>query len=320
MIKNMVVGLLIAGVLIGSCGMGSAAGEDKPLYARLIEKYPAPKLRDVNSREYKFLIDPAKIGEAPEEALKTLWGQIKAAAAKRGFTVTEREKNPLQVNLSTKEYLDTADQALWQKGYLIRLSTKFKEGKPDKSVGVTVKAICPDDVERVVATPLAVKGVETQAECQENVGMGVDGRLNGYVEKGVSFTLRRDELAAMTLGDFGRYMPELLGLGLPPGTRLISNKAYSYRMRPGFVVLPGTEPCGISMEGWALQEGGKTFLYDFSYGYEDLDYYESGKIHAAGEAFINQVLHDELGKLALPDSGKWGGSKVRVFMKRPIVE
>jgi hypothetical protein len=44
----------------------------------------------------------------------------------------------------------------------------------------------------------------------------VDGRLNGYVEKGVSFTLRRDELAAMTLGDFGRYIPELLDWAFPP--------------------------------------------------------------------------------------------------------
>ncbi len=172
MIKNMLMGLLIAGVLIGSCGMGSAAGEDKPLYARFIEKYPAPKLSDVNSREYKFLIDPAKIGEAPEEALKTLWGQIKAAAAKRGFTVTEREKNSLRVYLSTKEYLDTADQALWQKGYLIRLSTKFKEGKPDKSVGVTVKAICPDDVERAVATPLAVRGSKPRRNARRMSGWG----------------------------------------------------------------------------------------------------------------------------------------------------
>lgn len=74
------------------------------------------------------------------------------------------------------------------------------------------------------------------------------------------------------------------------------------------------------MEGWALKEDGPIFLYDFSYGYEDLTLYESPETHANGEQFITKVLFKELGSIAFPDNGKWGGSKVRVFMKRPITK
>jgi len=318
MSKHLCSGLAIVTLLL-ALAAGAAAGEAKPLYRKVMERYPAPKLEEMNSREYKFLIDAAKTRATVGEAFADLWSRIRSAAAKGGGTVTEREKNPLRIDLSTKEYLDTADQALWRKGYLIRITTKYKEGKPDRSAGVTVKAIYEDAL-RVIATPLAVKGAEAGEECQENVGMGPGGQLAGYVEKGASFAVGRSDLGRMTLGDFGRFLPELLQLGLPPETELVSNRVYSYRVRPGHVVLPGTEPCGISMEGWTLQEGGKPFLYDFSYGYEDLDYYASAEVHAAGEAFLTKVLHGELGDLAIPDSGKWGGSKVRVLMKRPIGE
>ena len=113
-------------------------------------------------------------------------------------------------------------------------------------------------------------------------------------------------------------MPELLKLGVPAETELIANTAYSYRIKPGAVVLPGTEPCGVSMEAWSATEGGAPYLYDFSFGYGDVDFYNIAETHAAGEQFMIKVVKDELGGLASPDSGKWGGSKVRQMMKRPI--
>ena len=317
MIKSLVAGLLVAG-LAGSA-LCLEAQDSKPLYVRQIQAHPAPKLDDVAGREYKFLIDPAKTKASPAAAFKDIWTKLQAAAAKQGFTVTEKDKNPLKVEMTTKEYLDTADQALWKKGYLIRITTKYKAGMAEDKGKVTVKAIF-ENLDKTLAAPLTVVGIQGESECQDNVGVAAGGTLKGYVEKGASFTVTLSDLGKMTLGDFGKYMPELLALGLPSDTRLVSNKAYSYRARPGFIVLPGTEPCGVSMEGWTTKEDGPIFLYDFSYGYEDLTLYENPETHQEGERFMTKVLFGELGGLALPDDGKWGGSKVRVFMNRPITK
>ncbi len=317
MIKSLMVAMWVAGLAANTLSL--RAQESKPLYLRQIQANPAPKLEDVAGREYKFLIDPAKTKGAPAAAFKDIWTRLQAAAAKHGFTVTEKEKNPLKVEMTTKEYLDTPDQALWKKGYLIRITTKYKAGMAEDKGKVTVKAIF-DDLDKTLAAPLTVVGAKGESECQDNVGMAAGGTLNGYVEKGASFSVPLADLGKLTLGDFGKYMPELLKLGLPADTKLVSSKAYSYRARPGFIVLPGTEPCGVSMEGWATKEDGAIFLYDFSYGYEDLTLYENAETHQEGERFMTKVLFGELGALALPDNGKWGGSKVRVFINRPITK
>lgn len=317
MIKSLVAGLMVAG--LAASALCLEAQDSKPLYVRQIQAHPAPKLDDVAGREYKFLIDPAKTKASPAAAFKDIWTKLQAAAAKQGFTVTEKDKNPLKVEMTTKEYLDTADQALWKKGYLIRITTKYKAGMAEDKGKVTVKAIF-ENLDKTLAAPLTVVGIQGESECQDNVGVAAGGTLKGYVEKGASFTVTLSDLGKMTLGDFGKYMPELLALGLPSDTRLVSNKAYSYRARPGFIVLPGTEPCGVSMEGWTTKEDGPIFLYDFSYGYEDLTLYENPETHQEGERFMTKVLFGELGGLALPDDGKWGGSKVRVFMNRPITK
>ncbi|MBK7989013.1 MAG: hypothetical protein IPK05_01770 [Comamonadaceae bacterium] len=226
-----------------------------PLYVSTTAKYPAPALSDVDGREYKILFDPAKTSPDMATAFKDLWEKIKAAAAKQGLQVTEKDKNPLAIEFSTKEYFDTPDQALWSKGYLIRITTRYKDGKPNDPVAVTVKAVF-EDAMKALAVPLAVVGVDKfKTEAEENVGFGPDGSLRGYIEKGSSFSVPQAALGKFTLGDFGKYMPELLKLGLPADTPLKSTKAYSYRVRPGAVVLPGTAPSGVSMEAWSRSEG-----------------------------------------------------------------
>jgi hypothetical protein len=315
---RVISGLLAALMLATPVGFALAAGEVKPLHVQTIEKYPAPKLDDVDGREYKALIDPARTKASMDEAFKDLWGQVKAAAAKRGFKVTEKDKNPLAIEFSTKEYFDTKDQALWNKGFIIRVTTRYKDGKPNEAVAITIKSIF-EDAERSLAVPLAVVGVEkSKTEAEENVGFGPGGELRGYVEKGSSFSVPLSALGKLTLADFGKFMPELLKLGLPADTALVSSKAYSYRVRPGAVVLPGIEPCGVSMEAWSATEGGAPYLYDFSFGYGDIDFYAIAPTHTAGEQFMIQVIKGELGSLGGTDSDKWGGSKVRKMMNRPV--
>lgn len=309
----------LAAVMLAAPVQPLLAKEAPPaLYTSTVARYPAPMLSDVDGREYKILFDPAKTSPDMATAFKDLWDKIKAAAAKQGLQVTEKDKNPLAIEFSTKEYFDTPDQALWSKGYLIRITTRYKDGKANDPVAVTVKAVF-DDLGKTLAVPLAVVGVDkSKTEAEENVGFGPDGTLRGYVEKGSSFSVPLASLGKFTLGDFGKYMPELLKLGLPADTPLKSTKAFAYRVRPGAVVLPGIAPSGVSMEAWSRTEGGAAFLYDFSFGYGDLDYYAVAATHAAGEQFMHKVMKEELGALASPDSGKWGGSKVRQLMNRPI--
>ncbi|MBK9795000.1 MAG: hypothetical protein IPP58_00625 [Holophagaceae bacterium] len=184
--------------------MATAGNDPDFLFKRQIQAHPAPKLEDVSGREYKFLIDATKAKGTPAEAFKVIWGQVKASAAKQGFTVTEKDKAPLKIEMTTKEYLDTVDQALWKQGYLIRITTKYKAGIADANGKVTVKAIF-DDPAKTLATPLEVVGVKGEEECQDNAGPGKGGRLVGYIEKGASFSVAIDDLGKMTLGDFAKY-------------------------------------------------------------------------------------------------------------------
>ncbi len=305
-------------LVLGCAGVAVAADEAKPLYVKTIQKYRAPVLDDVGGREYKFLIDPAKMKAKPEDAFRDIWKRVKAAAEKNGFALTEKDKSPFKVELSTKEYLDTPDQLLWKAGYQIRVTNKYADGKPGKDVSVNVKCV-KDDARLAMAAPLAVTGGEkVKIEAEGNIGIGPGGALREYIEKGATFTVPVEALGKKTLADFGRFVPELLSIGLPADTALVGKTAYSSRVKPGAVVLPGTEPCGVSMEAFAEKEGGAPYLYDFSYGYSDLYFYDIAEVHEAGERFLTKVLHGELAAIAMPESEKWGGSKVRKLMNRPL--
>lgn len=289
-----------------------------PLYEAMIKANPAPALEQVEGREYKFLIDAAQTRPKPDEAFADIWQQVLLASERRGFKVTQKDKDPFKVEFSTKEYFDTPDQALWKAGYLVRISTRYSGEQPEPNVSVTVKSI-NRDIAAVLARPLAVVGVaKSKTEAEDGVGFVPGGRLGQYVEKGSSFNVPAAALGARTLGDFGKYVPELLNLGLPAGTKLVGTIAYSYRVKPGAVVLPEVGPCGVSMEAWSKTKGGAPYLYDFSFAYGDVDFYAVGEAHAVGERFMEAVFGDQLYRLQPADGEKWGGSKVRYLMNRPL--
>jgi hypothetical protein len=289
-----------------------------PLYEAMIKAHPAPALEQVEGREYKFLIDPAQTRPKVEEAFVDIWQQVLLASERRGFKVTQKNKDPFKVEFSTKEYFDTTDQALWKAGYLVRISTRYSGEQSEPTVSVTVKSI-NRDIAAVLARPLTVVGVDkSKTEAEDGVGFVPGGKLGQYVEKGSSFSVPAAALGARTLGDFGKYVPELLKLGIPAGTRLVGITAYSYRVKPGAIVLPDVGPCGVSMEAWSKTKGGAPYLYDFSFAYGDVDFYAVGEAHAVGERFLEAVFGDQLYRLQPADGEKWGGSKVRYLMNRPL--
>jgi hypothetical protein len=299
-----------------AAGGATAAEPPQALHLRTAAQYPAPLLQDVGAREYKFLIDPATVKGPPEEAFRAIWAKIKTAATKRGFDVTEKKKHPFRVENATKEYFDTPTQALWSNGYLVRVTTKSTDGKPDSSANVTVKSNRAD-ARATLAAPLAVVATASKTEAEGNVGLAAGGGLVEIVEKGSSFRVAVASLGARTLGDFGKYVPELLALGLPATTPLAAAKAWSSSVHPGDVVLAGT-PCKIAMEGWSLREGEAPVLYDLAYRCSAPDFYAAGAAHAAGERFFFEVVMGELSGLASPDDAKWAGSKVRKLLNRPV--
>jgi len=307
--------LFVASAAIGASAI---AAEPVQVYQAMIKKYPAPALAEVQGREYKFLIDPAQTKPKIDDAFVDIWQQVALAAERRGFKIDEKKKDAFKVELSTKEYLDTADQALWKAGYLIRLSTRYKDDQPEPNVSVTVKSI-NRDIPGVLARPLAVAGVDKfKTEAEDSIAFLPGGNLGQYVEKGSSFTVPTATLGARTLGDFGKFIPELMKLGLPADTKLVGNLAYSYRVKPGAVVLPEVGACGVSMEAWTKTKGGAPYVYDFSFGYGDVDFYAVREAHAVGERFMEAVFADQLYKLQPKDGEKWAGSKVRFLMNRPL--
>lgn len=312
-------GLLYSTLLAVSTHTGMIhAGEIGPVTAAMFKALPAPTLAEVQGREYKFLVDPAALKPAMEEAFVDLWQQVIEAAQHRGFEITQKDKNAFKIDLSTKEYLDTPDKALWQAGYLIRLSTNYKDGKPETNTRVTIKSINRDTT-TVLKRQLKVTGVEkVKIEAEDAIGFQAGGKLGQYVEKGATFTVAADSLGARTLGDFAKFVPELAQTDLPLNTPLKGITAYSYRVKPGAVVLPSVGACGVSMEAWSKTLGGKPYLYDYSFGYGDIDFYAETEAHAVGERFMEAVFGDQLYKLQPADGEKWGGSKVRYLMNRPL--
>ena len=294
-----------------------AADGPKHLYLSMIEQYPAPMLQGLTGREFKFLVDPARLPGDPGEAFRALWQRIEAASARAGFSVAplpgKKGAKPFKVEHAIKEYLDTPGQDLWRRGYLLRVTTKAKKGEDNRTI--TVKAIHEDPL-RTLATPLVLVGAGATPEAEGNVGLGGNGQLREYVEKGTSWQVRREQLGSMKLADVGKFMPELMQLGLPGETQLLAIRVHAVSAKPGRLVFPGVEPFPVAMEGWSRTEGGAIFLFDFSYRSEG-DYYRNAPAHQAAERFMTTVLHGDLKDLALPASGRWGGSKVRALLNRP---
>lgn len=275
------------------------------------------QVKEITGREYKFLVAPEKVNADVTKAFKEIWDQAKDVAATLNIRMTENKKDPFALAPTIKTYFDTPDFALWQKGFLIRVTTNYQRGYPASPLRVSVKGI-NGSFSKVLATKLEAKGVKSSSNAEDNIGIGKGGQLVSYVDKAVNFSLTRGELGQMNLADFGAYVPELLKLGLPADTKLTAYVAYGVRCRPGQMELPGLDkPLSVSMEAWSRTEGGAPFVYDFSFGY-DGDFTKQIEAHKAGEKLM-QALYAQLGeKLAMKDVHKWIGSKVRVLLNKPL--
>lgn len=297
-------------VLVLLTAWGAGAKESYP-HKIQIAGHPAPALEIVEAREMKFLIDPAKVGPDPETGLVTIWNTVKAFAKKEGIALKEKDTNADDFTYATKVYYDTPKEDLTRLGYVVRITTKYFTGKP-ASAALTVKFIDRDNPEQVLTS----MPEEEDAAIEENVGPAPGYMLDTYLEKSTKVDVDLSDLP-VTLSDFAALVPHLGTLGLNPETQLSGTGAYSIRMKPGVVILPGMPfPAGISMEAWLPVESGEAaFVYDFSFGYPTGDYYDMSETHTAAEHFI-QKMYQKLDKnIGLPGNDRWRGSKAAYLRK-----
>ena len=289
---------------------GAVAKESYP-HKTQIAKHPAPALETVQAREMKFLIDPAKVGDTPEQGLATIWKKVKTFAKKESIVLKEKSFDAHGFTYSTKVYYDTPKGDLAHLGYVVRITTKYLTGKP-ASAALTVKFIDRDHPERVFTS----MPEEEDAAVEENVGPAPGYTLDTYLEKSAKVDVDLNDIP-ITLADFTGLVPHLGTLGLDPKTRLKGVGAYSIRMKPGFVMLPGLPfPAGISMEAWLPVESGEhAFVYDFSFGYPTGDYYDMEKTHTTAENIIQKMYQQLDQEMGLPKNAEWRGSKVTYLRK-----
>jgi len=157
---------------------------------------------------------------------------------------------------------------------------------------------------------------EEEASVEENVGPAANYTLDTYLEKATKASVDLKNLP-VTLGDFAAFMPLLGELGINSTTKLEGVGAYSVRMKPGAVILPGMPfPAGISMEAWMPVEGdNKAFVYDFSFGYPTGDYYDMEKTHITAEDIIQKMYEQMDEEMGLPNNAAYRGSKVGYLRK-----
>ncbi len=284
------------------------------LYERDIRQYPVPILQSIGSREYKIVLDASQLQPVPKDGLAKLWAVLKTEAGIHSILMLE---NPLKSSSSLKVYYDTPDLALRRKGYLIRVTTVEKHGLPRKDKRtVTIKAIHPNAA-IALATPLKIADRAAKISAEENVGIGPSCSLQGAIAKETSFSIEADVLGSGTLADFGRFMPELLELGLPAETHLKAAKAYSINMRPGVLALEISQSntiwAKISLESWSSEPDGPAFLYEVSFRSRTKDFYADGPLHARGEGIAQKLFCGALARITVPGDA---ASKAQNLMSR----
>lgn len=326
-VARMAPGLLAAGVLIAAAASPLVAAEPQdakkpaaemsagPLWERNVAKWQP--LRQIASREFKFLVDPQHFAAGREAGFKAVWEKVKVAAAKNGFKVSDSKKG-LREAFSTKEYFDTPDFKLRKAGYVIRISTKYAEGKPAFPFTLTVKEMSPDNLYRILGSKLeTAKGYKVQAGNEENISISANGALNGYIESAWEVKLKPEEVGAKTLGDFGKIFPALLAAGLPADTKLQPKTAFGYKVVPGTLHLDGGVDVDIEMEGWAASADSAIYLGEVSFSLETPDYYAMGETHASAERFLQICLGRDAADLKLANGERWAGSKVLFLLNLP---
>lgn len=312
---NFKLSLVTVAVCLSSVLFSSAFAAG--LYSESLKEW-GDQATKVDGREYKFLVDPAKVDPDREKSFRQVWALTKEVFNQQGLQVKEKDKkNPFKPKRQDKIFYDTPNMDLWKKGYIIRATVKYEDGKPEPKMKTVVKRInAPFAV--VNGAKLTRADGKNITELEDNVGVGYGGKLNSYVEKAISNKLTKEQYGDMTIGAFAKQFPVLSDIGLPADTKLVEYAGYGQRAKPGYVIIPGApEPSEISMECWSEKEGAKPIVCDFTFGYEG-EFRMLTQAHKNGEKALTNIYNKLNDKIGLPNAEQYGGSKVRTRFHQPL--
>ena len=291
--------------------------KNQPLFTRNLSKWGS--LQKVESREFSYLLDPSPFTDGSKEArnrgFQDVWGQMKSAAEKNDFKITDRKNNSFTESLNTREYFDTPDFALRNKGFLIRVATDYIDGHPEDRCTLVVKEISTDDFRRVFQSKLEINKPYTgETVVEENVFINRESKLDNSLEIAKKITIEPAALGDRSLGDFGKIIPRLLGLGLPVDIPLAQHMTYSYDVKPGYVVLTPSLKARLKLEIWTREQDANPFVGDLSCEVMTDHYDDMADAHTKAEQFSLTVLGRHCTAIAFPDVARWGGSKTRMLL------
>ena len=240
---------------------------------------------------------------------------MKSAAEKNDFKITDRKNNSFTESLNTREYFDTPDFALRNKGFLIRVATDYIDGHPEDRCTLVVKEISTDDFRRVFQSKLEINKPYTgETVVEENVFINRESKLDNSLEIAKKITIEPAALGDRSLGDFGKIIPRLLGLGLPVDIPLAQHMTYSYDVKPGYVVLTPSLKARLKLEIWTREQDANPFVGDLSCEVMTDHYDDMADAHTKAEQFSLTVLGRHCTAIAFPDVARWGGSKTRMLL------
>ena len=189
-IGKAVIAIAAALVLAAPAGVTPAAAQAKPLYQQMVERYPAPKLADVDGREYKVLFDPAQTKATPEG----VQGPLEQDQGRGGEARPHRHR----------EGQESAGHRVLDQGVLRHPGPgAVEQGLPDPDHAratrtasrATGRGHREGRLRRRQERSLArfrspSSGVDKfKTEAEENVGFGPGATCAGYVEKGSTFSI-----------------------------------------------------------------------------------------------------------------------------------
>jgi len=270
-------------------------------------------LDKINSAEYKFLLDPQLFSEDRQVGYQQVWDAAKALAEENGYATTDNAR-PYKEKFSTKEYFDTKDYALRNRGYIIRKQSYYKDYKPTGKYKYTGKFANPS-MDVVVAKDFtAASDLKASMDIEENVSLDAQGNLKEYTD--ISQKIKSHDNFENALHAYESMYPKLSDAGLPGDTPLIGYRAYSHSVVVGEMDINGNQ-VEIEVEVWAKGQDDAPFVGEISYTLEFDDYMKSVESIKKAEAFL--VLEgQQMQALVFPNFSKFNGSKVRVLMNLPV--
>lgn len=248
------------------------------------------------TEEMKLLVDPAVLQDRTA-GWQQLWQLLQKTAAAQHIELSESQ-TPFKEGCRSIHYLDTKDQALGKKNYILRQRIKIGKNGLSKHCDLMLKYRAPEDS---AALP-SPEDMGEQHQERDYIG-NVDGKIGSnraYISQSRSIKkVTADEI--VTFQDYAGYFPVLHKL-LPAETAELlpvnNISIIEYKITPGALHFASLS-APITISYWLNDDTRKPIAAEISWNCSTQPAAEL----AIGRQFFN-TLQQQLGNLLLPGSLK----------------